>query len=298
MRLCLRMKNKKKKGAYYHHHVSPHGGSSLKHITDANLEHFLHDQPSYQLFLKWAEDNLCSENLWFYADVENYKNIQDDEYARTEAERIYHKYIKDKADFQVNLDFESKKEVEDGLINPNRHIFDQSQYTVHELIKYDLLTKFLDSDIYRVNVGLPTLRKLNIPRRVAAKVSEMPRLSTESVQKLDVCLRDPVAREEFLNFTKREYSSALPLFYLEVQKFQRQPTPELAETIYEKYLGPDSEDEVDADPRIKRTIQQSINSGNIQHDLFDKLQIQVYSCMAQDNFFRFQKYMISRLAVV
>jgi len=291
MGLCF-FRMKQKKGGKNHH--CPNG--TMKHITDANLDHFLHDPPSFQLFFKWAVDNLCSENLSFYADVENYKNIQEDEVGR-EAERIYHKYIKDRAESQVNLDYESKREVEDQLTNPTRKIFDQAQYTIHELIKYDLLTKFLDSDIYRLSNGLPTLTKLNIPRKKTQKVSEMPNVSTESVLKLEVCLREPIAREEFLEFTKKEYSSALPLFYLDVQKFQQHPSPEFASTIYVKYLGKDSEDEVDTDPRIKKQILLNIEAGHIQHDMFDKLQVQVFSCMAQDNFFRFQKYMIERLDI-
>jgi len=271
---------------------------TLKVITDANVKHFLHDPHYYQLFFKWATDNLCSENLLFYVDVENYKNIQDEEEAKKEAERIYQMYIKDDADYQVNLDFESKKEVSDGLHSPSRSIFDQSQYTVHELIKYDLLSKFLDSDDYRVTHGLPTLYKRYIPKRIICNVKDMPRLTTECVQKLEVCLSNPVARQEFLTFSRSELSAALPLFYLEVEKFKGQPSHDLAVTIYQKYLGKDSEDEVDADPRIKKMILQNIEAGNIRPDLFDKLQVQVFSCMAQDNFFRFQKYMIRRLAVL
>lgn len=293
MGLCFfRMREHKKKNSNHHHP----GGTIPKSITDASVEHFLHDPHNYALFLKWAVDNLCSENLFFYVDVENFKNIQNEEEAKKEAERIYHRYIEDDAEMEVNLGFESKKEVRDGLQNPSRNMFDQSQYTVHELIKYDLLSKFLDSDDYRATQGLPTLHKSPYQRK--NKVEDMPRLTTESVQKLEVCLSNPIAREEFLIFTKKEFSAALPLFYLEVEKFQRQPSQELAVSIFQKYLGKDSEDEVDADPRVKKIILQNIEAGNIQPDMFDKLQVQVFSCMAQDNFFRFQKYMISRLAVL
>jgi len=270
----------------------------MKHITDANLEHFLKEPSLFQLFYKWAVDNLCHENLSFYMDVESFKNLKTDDEIRREAHRIYHKYIKDRAENQVNLDFESKKDVGDKLANPNNDIFTQAQFTIHELIKYDLLTKFLDSDVYRSTRGLPSLIKHNIPRKGKVPVADMPKVSTESVQKLDVCLRDPIALEEFLKFTKKEFSDALPLFYLEVQKFQQNPSREYATTIFKKFLGADSEDEVDTDPKIKKQILMNIEAGNVQRDLFDKLQIQVFACMAQDNFFRFQNYMISRLAVL
>lgn len=290
----LRMRQHKKKGSI--HHIDGFNGK-MKHITDATLEKFLHDPQYYEVFNRWAVDNLCSENLLFYTAVENYKKMEESEEARVEAALIYHTYIKDNAQNQVNLDFESKKEVEDRLSEPTKNMFDGSQYTIHELIKYDLLTKFMDSDVYRLTVGLPTLTRLHIPRK-NQRVSDMPKLCTESVQKLEVCLRDPIARDEFLTFTRKEYSSALPLFYLDVVTFQEQPTPELASTIYKKYLGEDSEEEVDTDPKIKKVIYQNIQSGHIQADMFDKLKVQVYSCMAQDNFFRFQKEMIRRMAVL
>lgn len=79
---------------------------------------------------------------------------------------------------------------------------------------------------------------------------------------------------------------------------QQNPSKEFAETIFKTFLGTESQDEVDTDPKIKKQIWANIETGNVQHDLFDKLQIQVFSCMAQDNFFRFQNYMISRLAIL
>jgi len=271
--------------------------------SEMNVDVVLNEPKLYAVFYEWAIANLCSENLQFYADAEKFKKLEDDVLIQKEAMRIYLKFIKENSYNQINLDFETKRDI-NTLINnsaPHRDMFVPAQCMIMELIKYDLLVKFMDSDNYRVFKGLPVSHNENrllLPRKnLVKRVAEMPHVCAASISKLENCLVDPIATKEFLSFSKEEFSDALLLFYLEVQNFREMPTPEYATKIYNTYLSESSDTEVDTDPKIKKQIWKMIQSGSVGGDLFDKLQTQVFAVMAQDNFFRFQLKMISRLAI-
>jgi len=281
--------------------MKKHKNKSNKY-NDMNLEFVLKDPTLYAVFKDWSIANLCSENLMFYADVEEFKKVEDTGVLEQEAEKIFEKFVKDGAYNQINLDHETRQNIALAIRNKsyNRAMFDAAHFLIVDLIKYDLLVKFLDSDIYREYKGLPPLQdKRILPRKNSAKrVAKMPRICAESIYHLEKCLVDPVAIEEFLEFTRSEYSDSLLLFYLAVQKFREDPSVANAKHIFNKFLSAESTDEVDADPKIKKLILRALETEHVTRDLFDKLQSQVFAVMAQDNFFRFQLKMISRLAVI
>jgi len=267
-----------------------------------NVDVVLKDPVLYAVFYEWATANLCVENLQFNADVEEFKKETDTMALGREADRIFEKFVKEGAYSQINLDYETRQNITMDVHNKRYHkeMFDAAQYLIMDLIKYDLFVKFLDSDNFREYKGLPLLqdKRIMLPRKNSAKrVAKMPRVCAESIYHLEKCLLDPIATEEFLEFTKAEYSDSLVSFYLEVQKYRDVPSVANAEQIFNKYLSAASADEVDADPKIKKNILQTLETGQVPRDLFDKLQAQVFAVMAQDNFFRFQLKMISRLAV-
>lgn len=277
------------------------GKSNNKHI-DMNVDSVLQDSALYEVFYEWSIANLCSENLQFYADVEQFKKLTDEGALKQEAERVFEKYIKDGAYNQINLDYETRQNITQALYEEHftKKMFDAAQFMILDLIKYDLLVKFLDSNSYREYKGLPVLqdKRVLLHRKNSAKrVAKMPRVCAESIYHLEKCLVDPIATQEFLEFTRSEYSDSLLLFYLDVQKFREDPSVANAEHIFYKYLSASSPEEVDADPKIKKTISRALETRQVTKDLFDKLQSQVFAVMAQDNFFRFQLKMISRLAV-
>jgi len=270
--------------------------------SDMNIEVALKEPRLYAAFYEWAVANLCAENLQFYEDADKFKNDQDDSQIEQQAEKIYCKFIKEGTFHQINLDHETKKDIALAIHNKriHRQMFTPAQCLIMELIKYDLLVKFRESDNYKEFLGLPVApnnKRMIIRKNSLKRVAKMPHVAPESIYHLEKCLVDPIAMDEFLSFTKAEYSDALLLFYLDVEKFKGNPSVGFAAEIFNKYLAESSVNEVDADPKIKRMIWKTIEEGAISADLYDKLQSQVFSVMAQDNFFRFQLKMISRLAI-
>jgi len=267
-------------------------------VQRESLEHILKDRLLCNLFHDWATQNLCSENLLFYDEVENYKKIRDPNFMKAEAERIFSKYVRLRSVAQVNLDYECRENIEADLSHPTSTLFDEAKFAVLDLIKYDLYLKFIDSDIYRNFKGLPSSHRFPQLRRRNVEIADMPHITYDQISSLTKCLRDEDSREEFRNFAYTEFSDAPVQFYLDVEKYEDSPSLEFACTIYSKYLAESSEEEVDADPKIKKWILQQINAGLYPPHLFASLKVQVYAVMVQDNFMRFQNHVISSLALV
>jgi len=216
-----------------------------------------------------------------------------------EAKRIYAKYVQPRAVAQVNLDYDCRSAIEAELEHPSSHTFDEAKIVVADLIKYDLYLKFVDSAIYRDFKGLPSNQRIPASlRRRNFHIAELPHLSFEQISTLSNCLSDPAALDEFLKFTYNEFSDSVVQFYLDIDRYELYPSLEFASQIYNKYLGNQPEEEVDADPKIKLRIWHAIQAGLSPSNLFHNLKIQVYAVMVQDNFMRFQNYVISSLALV
>jgi len=262
------------------------------------LEVVLKDKYLSELFHDWASQNLCAENLLFYYEVENYKKIRDPHLMKAEAYRIHTKYVRVRSVAEVNLDFDCREAIEAELVNASPSIFDEAKFVVLELIKYDLYLKFIDSDIYRNYKGLPTSNRFPQHRRRNVHLADMPHINYDQISSLSKCLSDPLALDEFLKFAYTEFSDAVVQFYLDVERYEVSPSLEFACTIYSKYLGESSAEEVDADPKIKKWIFHQLQLGLCPHDLFTNLKVQLYAVMVQDNFMRFQNYVINSLAMI
>jgi len=260
-----------------------------------NLEGVLKDRTLCDLFHKWTLENLCSENFAFFFEVEKFKNLSDPSLVEAEAKNICEMFIREKSVSQVNIDFDTREGVEKKLANPTKDMFDSAQQTVYDSMRYDSLTKFVDSDIYREWKGLPKA-KLAVPKK--ARTGDVPLFNPDSIKTLWRCLDDPVALEEFRNFTKLEFSDAALQFYLEVRKYKEDPNVLHATQIYSQYLSSDSDCEVDTNPKAKKLILEKIHLGQVDKDLFNRLQTQVFAVMAQDSFFRFQLHMLSRFSLI
>lgn len=262
-----------------------------------SLEHILSDKLLCTLFHDWAVENVCSENLHFYHEVEKYTTILDPDFRKQEAYRIYGKFIQARAAAQVNLDYECQRAIEAELDHPTPTTFEEAKYVVLDLMRFDLYLKFLGSNLYRNFKGLPCLNLSSPKKQANFQIAAQPHLSFDQISTLTRCLEDPMALDEFLKFTCKEFSNEVVQLYLDINRYEASPALGAASEIYNKYLSGEADEEVDADPKIKLCILQQIEMGICPMDLFHTLKVQVYAVMVQDNFLRFQNYVISSLAL-
>lgn len=110
------------------------------------LQTILHDRDLCYIFLQWLQQQHCDENLWFYMEVELFKNPREtpDDELFSYCDDILKRYIGDNADLQLNLDDDVIRELiqkkEAGLID--RHFFDLPQAHIFKVSYFFLLLSF------------------------------------------------------------------------------------------------------------------------------------------------------------
>lgn len=81
----------------------------------------------YQLPTRYFKDfcvrTLCSENIFFWLDVENYMNLPGSDYMKRMACKIYKKYIADDSKTQVNISYAIKQDIFNNLMSGHRYLF-------------------------------------------------------------------------------------------------------------------------------------------------------------------------------
>jgi hypothetical protein len=103
------------------------------HVPDSlNLKSILKNQTCTRYFKDYCAKMYCTENLLFYLDVENYKNLPGSDYMRRVACKVYKKYIADGAKMQVNVSFAAKQDIFGHLLDGDRQLF--RKVSVHPLL--------------------------------------------------------------------------------------------------------------------------------------------------------------------
>lgn len=98
--------------------------------VDANVVrnvNTLRDILRYQYATKFLKDfcsrTLCSENVLFWLDAENYANLPGSDYMKRVAQKIFKKYIEDESTMQINVSYSTKREIMTNLDRSSRGLF-------------------------------------------------------------------------------------------------------------------------------------------------------------------------------
>uniref|UniRef100_A0A1I8B5C9 RGS domain-containing protein n=1 Tax=Meloidogyne hapla TaxID=6305 RepID=A0A1I8B5C9_MELHA len=103
------------------------------------------------LFREFLQSEFSEENLDFWLDVENFKQMKDSKKQTLQkAQQIYDTYIKELAPKEVNLDSETRMKTKNGLqsIPLKTDIFNLAQNKIEQLMSKDSYSRFLKSEQY------------------------------------------------------------------------------------------------------------------------------------------------------
>lgn len=123
---------------------------------DAPVDFFsLLRHPKYcPLFEEWLRQDHSFENLLFWKDVEDFKELPGDRLAGAAA-AIQKKYFELGSDYEINLDHHQKLALKEKLLVPTADMFDEIQISIFLLMRLDSYPKFIESDMFREASGLP-----------------------------------------------------------------------------------------------------------------------------------------------
>eukprot|EP01104_Vermistella_antarctica_P002344 TRINITY_DN12612_c0_g1_i1.p1 TRINITY_DN12612_c0_g1~~TRINITY_DN12612_c0_g1_i1.p1 ORF type:complete len:417 (-),score=75.63 TRINITY_DN12612_c0_g1_i1:571-1821(-) len=116
------------------------------HMAKLNYKHvlyqILHDKGLCLVFRDFLHSHFNQENLVFWFEVEDFRR-RDPTMLRTRARFVYDNYLRLKAEYEVNIDYNLRSEFRNVLKNPTASSADLCQAAVHHLMAMDSVPKFL-----------------------------------------------------------------------------------------------------------------------------------------------------------
>ena len=98
-------------------------------------------------------EEMSVENLLFWLECEEYREIKAPEYRGFSARKIYRKYIADNAPTMLGIEDRLRKAIVLGDAPPSE-LFREAQQAVVVSMKLDIFPRFIDSKLYEDLVGL------------------------------------------------------------------------------------------------------------------------------------------------
>ena len=156
------------------------------------MERLLEQQDSVQLFSQYCNKKMCTENLSFWQEVQQFKNSEEAE-RFVLAPQLISKYIKEGSEYQVNLDEPVVQQIQADIEQGNipSDLFTQAEQSVLLLMEMDVLPgyqrwkKQLDKEANLKIAGFPIIetwshKELPKNKKLARKITEERRKLCEA----------------------------------------------------------------------------------------------------------------------
>jgi len=117
------------------------------------FDQILLDPVNLNFFKKFCMQELSMENLLFWLEVEDYKNIEAPEYRKFCSRKIYRKYIAAGASMQLSVAGDMRAEIMQTS-NPEPNLYTAVQDQVMLSMKLDIFPRFQESELYAELVAL------------------------------------------------------------------------------------------------------------------------------------------------
>lgn len=116
----------------------------------------------------------------------------------------------------------------------------------------------------------------------------------ESFSNLNTCLSNILSRERFLKFSQNEHSEIPLLFWIEADKYAKNPTTEYAKEIFALFLELGAAYQLDTEHKTRSSLKEAIKGGEVDSSLFASVQNMVFANMAGDSYPRFLQSMCGK----
>jgi len=120
-----------------------------------SFETLLADAHGVEVFRLFLRCEYSEENMIFWCACEELKRTRSFRIG-PRVKRIFKMFIEDGAPQEVNLNYDTKREIREAMRSPTRAMFDVAQKKVREMISADAYPRFLRSDVYRAVLEITT----------------------------------------------------------------------------------------------------------------------------------------------
>eukprot|EP00966_Prymnesium_polylepis_P044009 1020119-Prymnesium_polylepis.1 len=123
-------------------------GSSVSALP---MDQILKDPVNLNYFKKYCMEEMSMENLLFWLEVQDFKQIEAPAYSGFMARKIYNKYVKAGASQQLSVEGSLRLSIQEKfdpkVINPK--VFDEIQEACVLSMNLDIHPRFVDSPLYQ-----------------------------------------------------------------------------------------------------------------------------------------------------
>ncbi|KAF8570321.1 hypothetical protein P879_01400 [Paragonimus westermani] len=113
-----------------------------------SFAYILHDKCGILVFREFLRKEFSDENIEFWLTCEDFRNSVCAKKLQSRAQKIFNEFIAVQSKREVNLDSNTRLQLEKELDSVTKHTFDQSQRRIQALMEKDSYCRFLRSDLY------------------------------------------------------------------------------------------------------------------------------------------------------
>nr|XP_033818110.1 regulator of G-protein signaling 1 [Geotrypetes seraphini] len=113
-----------------------------------SLEKLLAGQTGQAAFNEFLKSEFSEENIEFWLACEDFKKTKSSDKLPSKAEMIYQQFVHPDAAKQINIDFNTRKNITTQVLQPSLTSFDEAQKKVYLLMERDSYPRFLKSEAY------------------------------------------------------------------------------------------------------------------------------------------------------
>ncbi|OQR80894.1 Regulator of G protein signaling [Achlya hypogyna] len=283
------------------------------------FEAVMADKWKLRYFKSYCIENMSSENLLFYLEVDECKRLPNQSFVQATARKIYDTYLKPGAKRYLNLSLRLHNEFQipnDASFEPSS--FFDAQYLVLEYIRVELWPRFSVSDAYikycqneaespqpwddyhpeisaeqmetlmsELDAISPLIQRgLSIPVEAIANAPKPVNPNT-----LMLLLHDKLGHRAFTKFLSLKGNAHYVTFIDEVDEYEGLPGIEfmqhMAKKLYKKYLSESSKLQVDMSTKMRQDIEAKLVSPTT--DMFKVIVARVKQGLLRDALRRYLK---------
>jgi len=242
-------------------------------------------------FVKFLTDSKAVNTLLFWKDAEEYSTLFGDEERKVSAEKIYERYLKPGAEFEMtSVSAETSKAISQALANPPDTLFENLQQEAYGLMLFELFPRFWESIKEQDKEGNAARSQL-----------------TEKTTLKDILAANDLEVHLFAEYCREWLCEDAVIFLLETNMhsllFDPNDLYSSADRLYNVYLSPTSEGRIvvsnaeekkikDLLEEAKKEVAAKKSPSNIKPNLFQKVADEVSNTLSMDVWPRYKEAVI------
>uniref|UniRef100_A0A1I7ZM60 RGS domain-containing protein n=1 Tax=Steinernema glaseri TaxID=37863 RepID=A0A1I7ZM60_9BILA len=118
-----------------------------------NFDRLMKNKSGQKYFAEFLKSEYSDENILFWQACEELKRERNAEKIEEKARIIYEDFISILSPKEVSLDSRVREIINNNMVHPSAHTFDEAQNQIYTLMQRDSYPRFVASPLYKKIVG-------------------------------------------------------------------------------------------------------------------------------------------------